>query len=213
VLHWPGGKPEGIPNNQIRYSLSDHLGSSTLELDDKGELISQESYYPFGGTSWWAARSAVEAEYKTVRYSGKERDASGLYYYGFRYYAPWLQRWINPDPEAGIDGPNLYRMVRNTPLSLKDPDGLAPTTPESESSATPDDSSNTLEANSAGPVSYLVEGLEQMLRALDETSQGRSRLVAENFTHKTILRTVAKADPVHPLPDKPSKYWNRFEKH
>ncbi|EGH49324.1 insecticidal toxin protein, partial [Pseudomonas syringae pv. pisi str. 1704B] len=49
-------------------------------------------------TAWWAARSAVEAKYKTVRYSGKERDTSGLYYYGLRYYAPWLQRWINPDP-------------------------------------------------------------------------------------------------------------------
>ncbi|RMN48970.1 putative insecticidal toxin complex, partial [Pseudomonas syringae pv. apii] len=85
-------------NDQVRYSLGDHLGSSTLELDQQGGLISQESYYPFGGTAWWAARSAVEAKYKTVRYSGKERDASGLYYYGFRYYAPWLQRWINPDP-------------------------------------------------------------------------------------------------------------------
>ncbi|MBI6856197.1 RHS repeat protein, partial [Pseudomonas cichorii] len=98
VLHWQAGQPSSIENDQIRYSLSDHLGSSTLELDQQGGLISQESYYPFGGTAWWAARSAVDAKYKTVRYSGKERDVSGLYYYGFRYYAPWLQRWINPDP-------------------------------------------------------------------------------------------------------------------
>ncbi|WP_024642530.1 RHS repeat-associated core domain-containing protein, partial [Pseudomonas syringae] len=90
VLHWEAGKPDAIANDQVRYSLGDHLGSSTLELDQQGGLISQESYYPFGGTAWWAARSAVDAKYKTVRYSGKERDASGLYYYGFRYYAPWL---------------------------------------------------------------------------------------------------------------------------
>ncbi|WP_241091194.1 RHS repeat-associated core domain-containing protein, partial [Pseudomonas viridiflava] len=126
VLHWEAGKPEGITNDQVRYSLTDHLGSSALELDQQGGLISQESYYPFGGTAWWAARSAVEAKYKTVRYSGKERDASGLYYYGFRYYAPWLQRWISPDPAGDVDGLNLYVMVDNNPLTNVDSDGLAP---------------------------------------------------------------------------------------
>ncbi|SFG78293.1 insecticidal toxin complex protein TccC [Pseudomonas syringae] len=126
VLHWEAGKPGAVENDQVRYSLGDHLGSSTLELDQQGGLISQESYYPFGGTAWWAARSAVEAKYKTVRYSGKERDASGLYYYGFRYYAPWLQRWINPDPAGVIGGNNRYGMVDNSPVSKVDPDGLMP---------------------------------------------------------------------------------------
>ncbi len=124
VLHWEAGKPEGIANDQVRYSLNDHLGSSTLELDQQGGLISQESYYPFGGTAWWAGRSAVEAKYKTVRYSGKERDASGLYYYGYRYYAPWLQRWINPDPAGEVDGLNVYRMVKNNPTAEIDINGL-----------------------------------------------------------------------------------------
>ncbi len=126
VLHWEAGKPEGIANDQVRYSLNDHLGSSTLELDQQGGLISQESYYPFGGTAWWAGRSAVEAKYKTVRYSGKERDASGLYYYGYRYYAPWLQRWINPDPAGDVDGLNLYRMVKNNPVAYFDASGQKP---------------------------------------------------------------------------------------
>ncbi|POP75065.1 RHS repeat domain-containing protein [Pseudomonas syringae] len=125
VLHWEAGKPGAVENDQVRYSLGDHLGSSTLELDQQGGLISQESYYPFGGTAWWAARSAVEAKYKTVRYSGKERDASGLYYYGFRYYAPWLQRWINPDPAGAVDGLNFYAMVGNSPAASVDPSGLA----------------------------------------------------------------------------------------
>ncbi|RMU78857.1 putative insecticidal toxin complex protein C3 [Pseudomonas syringae pv. apii] len=123
VLHWEAGKPGAIASDQVRYSLGDHLGSSTLELDQQGGLISQESYYPFGGTAWWAARSAVEAKYKTVRYSGKERDASGLYYYGFRYYAPWLQRWISPDPAGDVDGLNAYNFVSNNPVMLIDKDG------------------------------------------------------------------------------------------
>lgn len=128
VLHWEPdqGPPEGMDNNQLRYSLSDHLGSSTLELDQQARLISQEGFYPYGDTAWWTGRNATEASYKTIRYSGKERDATGLYYYGFRYYAPWLNRWINPDPAGDIDGLNLYRMVRNNPVTLKDAMGLSP---------------------------------------------------------------------------------------
>ena len=123
LLHWESGKPDGIENDQLRYSLSDHLGSSTLELDQEARLISHEGYYPFGGTAWWAARNTVEANYKTVRYSGKERDATGLYYYGFRYYAPWLQRWVNPDPAGDIDGQNLFLFVSQSPVGKRDPVG------------------------------------------------------------------------------------------
>lgn len=122
-LHWVTGKPEGIDNDQMRYNLEDQLGSSTMELDGDARILSQEGYYPYGGTAWWAAESAIEAKYKTIRYSGKERDASGLYYYGFRYYAPWLQRWINPDPSGEVDGLNLYQMVGNSPISHADIDG------------------------------------------------------------------------------------------
>ncbi|MBV6822971.1 RHS repeat protein [Pseudomonas sp. PD9R] len=126
VLHWVAKPPDEILNDQVRYNLNDHLKSSTLELDQNADLISQEWYYPFGDTACYAARSATEAKYKTIRYSGKERDATGLYYYGFRYYAPWLQRWINPDPAGAIDGLNFFRMVRNNPIALYDFDGLSP---------------------------------------------------------------------------------------
>ncbi|MDF7795144.1 RHS repeat domain-containing protein [Pseudomonas syringae] len=157
VLHWGAGKPGAVENDQVRYSLSDHLGSSTLELDQQGGLISQESYYPFGGTAWWAARSAVEAKYKTVRYSGKEHDASGLYYYGYRYYAPWLQRWINPDPAGDVDGLNPFTFVRNNPLSKNDHSGL---------------------------VSYNVTGLEERLEQARKKSSDHYRFIESNLRHK-----------------------------
>lgn len=128
VLHWEVGKPDELTNDQVRYSLSDHLGSSSLELDQQAQLISQEGYYPYGGTACWAGRNATEAKYKTIRYSGKERDATGLCYYGLRYYAPWLNRWINPDPAGDIDGLNLFRMCRNNPVTFYDVDGRAPET-------------------------------------------------------------------------------------
>ena len=126
VLHWETTPPTGVANDQYRYSLVDHLNSCTLELADDARIISREGYYAFGETAWFAGQNEAEVSYKTVRYSGKERDATGLYYYGFRYYIGWLQRWVNPDPARDIDGLNLYRMVRNNPVGLIDRDGLAP---------------------------------------------------------------------------------------
>ncbi|TCW52921.1 insecticidal toxin complex protein TccC [Bacillus thuringiensis] len=125
ILHWEDGtQPNGIENDQYRYSISDHLGSSMLELDRQGQIISKEEFYPYGGTALWAARTEVEANYKTIRYSGKELDATGLYYYGYRYYMPWLGRWLNPDPAGTVDGMNLYRMVGNNPINSIDEMGL-----------------------------------------------------------------------------------------
>ncbi|MFJ7795901.1 RHS repeat domain-containing protein [Pseudomonas sp. NPDC096950] len=123
VLHWAAGRPTQIADNQQRYSLTDHLGSSTLELDQDANIITQERYYPFGGTAW-SNDESVQVSYKTVRYSGKERDATGLYYYGFRYYVPWLQRWLSPDPAGKVDGLNFFSMVTNNPTSKMDAYGL-----------------------------------------------------------------------------------------
>ncbi|MCW7549646.1 YwqJ-related putative deaminase [Photorhabdus sp. APURE] len=125
VLHWESGKPENINNNQVRYSYDNLIGSSQLEIDSNGKIISQEEYYPFGGTALWAAESRIEASYKTIRYSGKERDATGLYYYGYRYYQPWVGRWLSADPAGTIDGLNLYCMVMNNPITFADNMGLS----------------------------------------------------------------------------------------
>lgn len=123
VLHWEIGKPTDIGNDQIRYSYDNLTGSSGLELDGSGNLISREEYYPYGGTSVLTTRSQTEAKYKTLRYSGKERDATGLYYYGYRYCQPWVGRWLSADPAGTADGLNLFRMLRNNPCSGMDRDG------------------------------------------------------------------------------------------
>jgi insecticidal toxin complex protein TccC len=123
ALHWETSPPPG-GNDRYCYIITDHLGSASLELAEDARIISQATYYPSGETAW---SRETEVSYRTVRYSGKEQDATGLYYYGYRYYIPWLQRWMNPDPAGTIDGLNLYRMVHNNPLSLTDPNGLKPT--------------------------------------------------------------------------------------
>jgi insecticidal toxin complex protein TccC len=122
-LHWVSGKPANIAADQLRYSLDDHLGSCALELDQQAQVISQEGYYPFGATAWYARSNEVDVDYKTIRYSGKEMDDSGLYYYGARYYAPWLQRWVSADPAGDVDGLNLYGFVGNNPICYVDING------------------------------------------------------------------------------------------
>lgn len=124
LLHWDTGCPAGLANDQWRYSLDNQTGSSMIELDRQADIVTREEYYPYGGTAVWSVRSTVEADYKYLRYSGQERDASGLYDYGFRYYAPWLGRWLNPDPAGTVNGLNLYCMVGNNPVVNRDVNGL-----------------------------------------------------------------------------------------
>lgn len=108
---------------RVHFNLCDRLSNISMVLDSLGERVSQEAWYPFGGTASWLTGSQAGAEIKLQRYAGKERDATGLIAYGWRYYAPWQMRWLNCDPEGTIDGVNLFRMVSNNPISLYDRDG------------------------------------------------------------------------------------------
>ncbi len=102
----------------VKYHLGDHLGSSSVVIDDSGAWINREEYFPYGETSFGSFAR------KRYRFTGKERDEeSGLYYHGARYYAPWLARWVNCDPAGMVDGINLYEYVRCNPLRLIDDSG------------------------------------------------------------------------------------------
>ncbi|WP_339101116.1 RHS repeat-associated core domain-containing protein [Pseudomonas atacamensis] len=118
-LHW--AQRSAPIDDQMRYTLEDHLGSCVMELNEDAVVTSAEGYYPFGETAWMAPES--EIEYRFIRYSGKEMDFSGLYYYGARYYAPWLQRWVSADPAGDVDGLNLYGFVGNNPIVHVDQTG------------------------------------------------------------------------------------------
>ena len=110
------------PAPVIRYQLGNHLGSSSLELDEKGELITYEEFYPYGSTSCQITRGSATP--KRYRYSGKERDEeSELYYYGSRYYAPWIGRWTACDPAGLRDGLNGFTFCRLSPTVFFDPNG------------------------------------------------------------------------------------------
>jgi RHS repeat-associated protein len=109
----------------IRYQYDNHLGSACLELDTSAEIITYEEYHPFGTTSYRSGSSEAEVSLKRYKYVGKERDEeSGLYYYGARYYAAWLGRFVSVDPLA-IERLWLtpFNYCQNNPINLVDPTG------------------------------------------------------------------------------------------
>ena len=63
-----------------------------------------------------------------MRFTGKMDDPDiGLVYFGYRYYAPALMRWISADPLVvhGVGGGmNPYAYVRGNPSNSVDPLGL-----------------------------------------------------------------------------------------
>lgn len=116
---------ETTPKVTIRYQLSNHLGSASLELDDTAAIISYEEYHPFGTTAYRSGRNAAEVSLKRYRYVGKERDEeTGLYYYDARYYAPWIGRFTAVDNLID-DYPHItsYNYADNNPITDLDIDG------------------------------------------------------------------------------------------
>ena len=125
------------PAQLVRYQHGNHLGSAVLELDDGSNIISYEEYFPFGSTSYQAVTSQTDLP-KRYRYTGKERDEENdLYYYGARYYLPWLGRWASCDPAGMTDGPSQYEYALDNPIRMRDPDGRKSQEKDDEGSRKP----------------------------------------------------------------------------
>jgi RHS repeat-associated protein len=167
------------PTQLIRFQFGNHLGSASLELNDQGDVISYEEYYPYGSTAYQAVDKSIKAAAKRYRYTGKERDEeTGLYYHGARYYAPWLGRWTSCDPAAMIDGPNLYAYSSNNPLLYIDQHGLEPEKPEITSGRNPSLNRNV-------GVNEGEEGLKKLIGAKQEIKEG-GRVISSGKGGSTI---------------------------
>ena len=108
------------------YQYRDRLGSSVIEANELGQVISYEEYYPYGATAYSASSSSADLSLKRYRFTGKERDSeTGLDYFGVRYYASWLGRWTSGDPGGFVDGLNMYQYTRNNPVNGVDVEGYS----------------------------------------------------------------------------------------
>lgn len=126
-----GGDPESI-----RFYHQDHLGSSNIIADAAGELIEETAFYPYGEprNRHDAKGDGVDEKYL---FTQKERDQeSGLQYYGSRFHAGVLARFITPDPlvlqrperfQRNPQNLNPYSYTGNSPIVFTDPSGELPT--------------------------------------------------------------------------------------
>ena len=125
---------------QTTYLIEDALGSTRAEIRSD-QVANCIDTLPFGEDLTTSVNSRPSCFASSgwnpgeVRFTGKERDAeSGNDYFGARYYASTMGRFMSPDwsakaepvPYAKLDNPqslNLYTYALNNPLRNVDKDG------------------------------------------------------------------------------------------
>jgi len=121
-----------IRNGAIHYYHKDHLNSSSVLTDAKGNRIESAEYLPFGQIREYAGTWTTD-----YKFTDQEMDTeSGLYNFNARLYDPTLGRFISPDPAVpDLSDPtnprtfdpqmlNRYAHCRNNPMIYVDPTGL-----------------------------------------------------------------------------------------
>ena len=111
--------------NGIRYALTDQLGSVRALIDEDGNVVQQNDYYPFGAKI--AHDDYADSDDNRFLFSGKESQELldlNAYDFGARMYDASLGRWNMVDP-LGEKYVNLspYNYCANSPQLFNDPNG------------------------------------------------------------------------------------------
>ncbi len=139
------------------YFLRDHLDNTRVMFNEQGEVLQDNSYYPFGGIMEGLNYTAGLAPENKYLYNGKEfqddfgldwprfqRDclslrigftkarqsqASGEHDYGARFYDAQLGRFTTSDQLSEVDyNWTPYRYGYNNPMKYTDPTGMLEST-------------------------------------------------------------------------------------
>ena len=119
-----GGRIVATSGNdtEVRYSLTDHLGSVRVVATDKDNVLERNDYQPFGNR--WDTASRPVSDNRD-RFNGKEDQSfAGLPFsdYGARMYDRERGRWLSQDPLQQYHSP--YVFCGNNPIRLIDLDGM-----------------------------------------------------------------------------------------
>jgi RHS repeat-associated protein len=110
----------------VIYYHNDALGSPIAATNAAGQVVWREQYEPYGKRLMNEPKSRNQ-----LWYTGKpEEETLGLSYFGARWYAPGLGRFMGMDPvEAqaeNLHSFNRYAYANNNPYRFVDPDGNSP---------------------------------------------------------------------------------------
>lgn len=133
-IQWAGSN--SIATSDIKYYLSDALGSTDKFVDKDGKtILADQDFFPFGGT---VPGVGTTSSSNYFMFTAEERDPeSGLDYFGARYYNNVVGRFMSADwsagpaaiPYANAGDPqsfNLYAYLGGNPTTLIDGDGHGP---------------------------------------------------------------------------------------
>jgi RHS repeat-associated protein len=120
----------GTTSGPLYFHLSDWLGTRRQQTDFAGNPLLNFTGLPFGdGLATIPVSNTDAADATEHHFTGKERDSeSGNDYFGARYYASTMGRFLSPDPMGGsLANPqslNKYAYALSNPLVNTDPTGL-----------------------------------------------------------------------------------------
>jgi RHS repeat-associated protein len=121
--------PDGNGGYDYEYALKDHLGNTRVMFSQTGEVLQDQSYYPFGMIMGEALTFDMPSSLPDNKYlyNGKELQDDfdlGWYDYGARFYDPQLGRWYVVDPKSDkYTSISPYNYALNNPTLFIDPDG------------------------------------------------------------------------------------------
>jgi RHS repeat-associated protein len=120
-VYGPSGRMAKKVGDVVDYYHQDRVQSTRLITDENGNPLTSVSYTPYG-------KSALTGEEEQYLYTGKEKDRTGLYFFGSRYYDPEIGRFITRDTMEGeTKNPqslNPYSYCANNPVRYIDPLGF-----------------------------------------------------------------------------------------
>ena len=114
--------------DDVWFYHCDHLGTPQEMTDHTGAIIWKAEYKAWGECKAEKAKSNFfedsEIISNNIRFQGQYFDQeTGLHYNRYRYYSPYVGRFISKDPIGLLGGDNVYAYAPN-PVNWIDPLGL-----------------------------------------------------------------------------------------
>ena len=118
--------------DDVWFYHCDHLGTPQEMTDHTGAIIWKAEYKAWGECRTEKAKSNFfensEIISNNIRFQGQYFDQeTGLHYNRYRYYSPYVGRFVSKDPISLLGGNNAYMYVKN-PTGWIDRLGLCSTT-------------------------------------------------------------------------------------